>query len=110
MSEQWTHGTVYAALRDRPGCYGSDPQGNSYAYLYPQRLRKNTAALYAPDSTKYADFPLHIKPDGPDPRPELFEALEPFVCYRRQADRFDAYEVTDWNGVAHVLGLRATPS
>ena len=79
MSEGWTHRTVYAALRGAPGCYGSDPKDNSYAYLYPQYLRKNTAVLYAPDSTKYADYPLHIKPDGPLPRPELFEALKRFT-------------------------------
>jgi len=85
---------------------------SNYVYLYPQK--QNCAILYSRDAAKaFRENPLHLKmPDylreaaKKDWKPELFEQLRPFIKLdHRDKNRFDWYNVSNWNGFAAALKL-----
>ena len=107
----WTHDAAFRALWALNGVRKT--ANGSYAWLYGQS--PNSAVLYAPDS-KVRNRPLHLRPESPSARQQLFAALEACTELRYRENReskpggFDWYAVTDWNGFAKAVGLPSSPA
>ena len=110
----WTHDAAFRALWALNG--GKKPKSGSYAFLYPQQ--PNSALLYQ-DGAPHSGVrrgPLHLRPESPSARPQLFAALGAYTVLSRSENReskqsgFDWYAVTDWDGFARVVGLPPSPA
>lgn len=70
------------------------------------------AVLYLPD-TRYAKAPLHLNPRRSSWRPDVFDAMKPFIKYLKrdnkgpgkESQNFDHYMVQNWDGLASAIGL-----
>lgn len=111
--EGWTHDAAFRALWALYG--GSRTKAGDYAFLYPQR--PNSAVLYQ-DGAPHSGVrrgPLHLRPESPSARPQLFAALEACTILSRSENRaskqsgFDWYAVTDWDAFAEALNLPPSP-
>ena len=110
----WTHGAAFNALWALYG--GRSTKSGDYAYLYyPQS--PNSAVLYqdnAPNSGVRRG-PLHLRPESPSAKQQLFAALEACIDLSHSENRsskpsgFDWYAVTDWNVFAEAVGLAPSP-
>jgi hypothetical protein len=107
---EWTHESVFQAL----------------AKLFPVTLTVNChfvclfapqkpqcACLYAPDSKKHSDFPLHLHPGKKSWKPDKYLRIIPAIGtmklegspHRRPPVRWIRCKVDDWNALASALGL-----
>ena len=110
----WTHDAAFRALWALNG--GRKTASGSYAWLYGQS--PNSAVLYQDNAplSGVRKGPLHLRPESPSARPQLFAALKACTALSRSENReskpagFDWYAVTDWNGFAKAVGLPPSPA
>jgi hypothetical protein len=106
----WTHESVFQALAER----FTEVSRGEYHFVYlfgPQEPQ--CACLYAPDSKKYSDFPLHLHPGKQSWNPDVYLGIIPAIGKmklhgkpdRPVADRWIRCKVEDWNAFASALGL-----